>query len=98
MENNPELVEPGAKYFYSKILKNCNTVRIKYNNTLVNLSLLIGSIIISVYILSYRKRSRDYKFQKRSKLEQEKNEYILNKIAKFNKNKVDSRYKLVNNL
>ena len=53
--NNARLTDPGVKYFFNNILKNCHNIKQKYYNLYYNFSLLglfiliLGSILITRY-------------------------------------------------
>jgi hypothetical protein len=75
----PTLVEPGVKYFLHQSLKQCHIVREKYNNTIFNIGLFIGFLVILGLILLYKYKGKltPAEIQKKNK---EKQEYILSKV------------------
>jgi len=75
----PSLVEPGVKYFLHQSLKQCHIVREKFENTIFNIGLFFGFLIILGLILIYKYKGKltPIEMQKKNK---EKQEYILSKI------------------
>ena len=53
---SPALIEPGVKYFFGGVLKQCNRLREEYNNTVFNLCML-GLFLAIVGALLYYKRA-----------------------------------------
>jgi hypothetical protein len=42
----PSLTEPGVKYFLNETLKQCHIVKNKFHNTVINIGLLIGFLLV----------------------------------------------------
>ena len=47
----PVLTEPGVKYFLNQTLKQCHVVRNNFHNTVFNIGMFIGFLIILGLIL-----------------------------------------------
>ena len=92
----PKLIEPGVSYFFNNILKSCHKTKIKYNNLVINLSLLCVFLTIIYVILKYRNVYKTTNEEKTIK-ERTKKEYILNKLSLFNNNKLKERQELITN-
>ena len=92
----PKLIEPGVSYFFNNILKSCHKTKIKYNNLVINLSLLYVFLTIIYVILKYRNVYKTTNEEKTIK-ERTKKEYILNKLSLFNNNKLKERQELITN-
>jgi len=77
--DKPALTEPGVKYFLHQTLKQCHTVRDKFNNMVFNIGLFIAFLIILGLILLYKYKGKltPIELQRKNK---EKQEYILSKI------------------
>jgi len=54
----PSLVEPGVKYFLHQSLKQCHIVREKFENTIFNIGLLFGFLLILGLILIYKYKGK----------------------------------------
>ena len=75
----PSLTEPGVKYFLNETLKQCHIVKNKFHNTVINIGLLIGFLLVLGLILLYKYKGRltDVEKEKKNK---EKQQYILSKV------------------
>lgn len=93
----PMLTEPGIKYFLSETLKQCNINKNKYYNLLINSGLFILFIIILAIILIIKYKGRLTETEKHQK-NLEKQQYILEKIKKFNENKLRAQQELITGL
>jgi len=84
--DKPILTEPGVKYFLSQTLKQCHIIKNNFHNLLFNISLFVGFLLILGIFLFYKYKGRltpaeiEYK-------NQEKQQYILSKINKFQETK-----------
>lgn len=94
----PNLTEPGVSFFYSKILQQCHTTRVKYHNIILNISLLIGFFAVMYLVLSYKKKSKIERLEQKEELEKQKQNYILTKMNTFNNKKLKERQQLITNL
>ena len=54
----PTLIEPGVKYFLNHSLKQCHMIRDKFHNTIFNIGLFIGFLIILGLILLFKYKGR----------------------------------------
>jgi len=93
----PTLTEPGVKYFLNQTLKQCHIIREKFHNTIFNIGLFIGFIIILGVILLYKYKGRltPVEIEKKNK---EKQQYILSKIQKFQEAKRIAHQELITGL
>ena len=54
----PVLTEPGVKYFLNQTLKQCHVIRNNFHNTVFNIGMFIGFLIILGLILLYKYKGR----------------------------------------
>ena len=54
----PSLTEPGVKYFLNETLKQCHIVKNQFHNTVINVGLLIGFLLVLGLILLYKYKGR----------------------------------------
>ena len=95
--SKPLLIEPGVKYFLNETLKQCNEFKNKYNNILFNISLFIFFILILGIILLYKYKGKLTPMEK-EKLNRDKQQYILEKIKKFQEAKKQASQDLITGL
>jgi hypothetical protein len=93
----PILVEPGVKYFLNETLKQCHIIRNKFHNTIFNIGLLIGFLVVLGLILLYKYKGRLTKVELERK-NKEKQEYILSKIKIFQNAKKRAHQELITGL
>jgi uncharacterized membrane protein YciS (DUF1049 family) len=93
----PQLTEPGIKYFLNETLKQCHIYRSNYINTLINVGLFIGFLIILGAILLYKYKGRLTKVEKEKK-DKEKQQYILSKVKQFKEAKRTAHQELISGL
>jgi hypothetical protein len=93
----PLLVEPGVKYFLHQSLKQCHIVREKFENTIFNIGLFFGFLLILGLILIYKYKGKltPSEIQQKNK---EKQEYILSKIKIFQNAKRIAHQELITGL
>lgn len=93
----PSLTEPGVKYFLNETLKQCHIVKNKFHNTVINVGLLIGFLLVLGLILLYKYKGRltDVEKEKKNK---EKQQYILSKIKNFQEAKKAAHQELITGL
>ena len=95
--DKPILTEPGVKYFLSQTLKQCHIIKNNFHNLLFNISLFVGFLLILGIFLFYKYKGRltpaeiEYK-------NQEKQQYILSKINKFQETKRRANQELITGL
>jgi hypothetical protein len=94
---NPQLIEPGTKYFLNETLKQCHIYKSNYHNTLINIGLFIGFLIILASILFYKYKGRLTHVEKQNK-DNEKQQYILSKIKIFQEAKKTAHQELISGL
>ena len=94
---NPNLIEPGTRYFLDATLKQCRKFKEKYNYYLFNISALVFLIglLATIMIIMYKGKLTPLEKAQRSK---EKKEYILTKIKGLQDIKRQKRQELITNL
>tara|TARA_B110000003_G_scaffold275156_2_gene316973 strand:- start:87 stop:428 length:342 start_codon:yes stop_codon:yes gene_type:complete len=95
--SNPNLIEPGTRYFLGATLKQCRKFKEKYNFYFFNiiaLFFLIG-LLASIMIIMYKGKLTPLEKAQRSK---EQKEYILSKIKGLQDIKRQKRQELITNL
>ena len=80
---SPCLIEPGVKYFFGGVLKECNRLREEYHNTVFNLCMfgLFASILGA--LLYYKRRSK-LTPEEQAVIRRKNKEYILSKLRMVN--------------
>lgn len=96
-DTKPNLIEPGVKYFLNETLKQCHNFKTKYHNILFNVSLFIGFLLILGVILMIKYKGRLTPVEKERK-NKEKQQYILEKIKKFQDAKRIAHQELITGL
>ena len=93
----PMLTEPGVKYFLNQTLKQCHIIKEKFHNTIVNVGLLFGFILILgvIILCKYKGRLTPVEIEKKNK---EKQQYILSKIKNFQQAKRIAHQELITGL
>ena len=79
----PSLIEPGVKYYFNGVLKQCNAIREQYINTIFNISLFAILLLILGSILYFKYKGKLTPEEKEAKKRKEQ-EYILSKLSKVN--------------
>jgi hypothetical protein len=97
MDNKPNLIEPGTKYFLRNTLESCKKFRERHINFIFNLTLIIGFLIVLGIILYFRFKGNINPEEKRKKLRKEK-EYILTKLVQLSDYKKKKSQNLITNL
>ena len=95
--NKPKLIEPGVKYFFKGILKECNNYKQKNYNFIYNLSLFLLFFIILGIILFYRYKGNKTSEEKYIKNMKDK-QYIMSKLVYYNRVNLDNQQKIKNNM
>jgi hypothetical protein len=93
----PMLTEPGVKYFLNQTLKQCHIIKENFHNTIVNIGLLFGFLLILGVIILYKYKGRltPVEIQKKNK---EKEQYILSKIKNLQEAKKRAHNELITGL
>lgn len=95
--NKPKLIEPGVKYFFKGILKECHNYKQKNYNLVYNISLFILFFSILGIILFSR-----YKGNKTSQEKYQKNlkdkQYIMSKLVYYNRANLENQQRIQNNM
>lgn len=93
----PILTEPGVKYFLNQALKQSHIIREKFHNTIFNIGMLILFLIILGGILVYKYKGKLTAVEIAQK-NKEKQQYILEKIKKFQIAKQKAHQELITGL
>ena len=93
----PVLTEPGVKYFLNETLKQCHSIKMKYNNFLFNISLTVFFFVILGIFLIYKYKGKPTEEERQEK-EIEKQQYILSKIKNFQLDKLRTQQSLITGL
>ena len=95
--NKPKLIEPGVKYFFKGVLKQCHDYKEKNNNLFYNIFLFVLFFLVLGIILFYR-----YKGNKTSQERYEKNlkdkQYIMSKLVYYNRANLENQQRIQNNM
>lgn len=95
--NNPNLVEPGTKYFINQTLKQCRQKNINFYNTLFNVVLLVSFLGLAGGILYYKKATKPT-IQDKIDKEHAKRMYLINKLKIYNHKMLKQSQELITNL
>jgi hypothetical protein len=95
--NKPKLIEPGVKYFFKGILKECNNFKQQNNNLVYNIFLFIlffGILGIILYVRYKGNKSKEEVYVKNVKDKQ----YIMSKLVYYNRMNLENDRKIRNNM
>ena len=95
--NKPKLIEPGVKYFFKGILKECHNYKQKNYSLVYNISLFILFFSILGIILFYRYKGNKTKQEKYEKNLQDK-QYIMSKLVYYNRANLENQQRIQNNM
>lgn len=93
----PMLTEPGVKYFIGKTLQQCHIFKETYQNTILNIGLLVLFLITLGILLLYKYKGKPTPEEMEQK-ETVKKQYILSKIKNFQDAKIRSQQELITGL
>jgi len=93
----PTLTEPGVKYFLNHALKQSHIIREKFHNNIFNIGMLILFLIILGVILIYKYKGKLTHVEIAQK-NKEKQQYILERIKKFQIAKQKAHQELITGL
>ena len=79
----PSLIEPGVKYFFGGVLKECNRLREEYHNTVFNACMLGLFALVLGALLYYKRRSKPTP-EEQVVIRRKQQEYILSKLRMVN--------------
>ena len=79
----PSLIEPGVKYFFGGVLKECNRLREEYHNAVFNTCMFGVFMIVLAAILYYKYRSKPTP-EEQVEIQRKQQEYILSKLRMVN--------------
>lgn len=94
---NPRLIEPGTKYFLNASLNRCRELKNKYYNTVFNVSVFVALMCIIFIILYFKYKGRLSKHDMDVK-ENQKREYVMSKIKKYQDTRRQEQQQLITNL
>ena len=80
---SPSLIEPGVKYFFGGVLKECNRLREEYHNAVFN-ACMLGVFVLILGALLYYKRSSKPTPEQQLEIKKKQKEYILSKLRMVN--------------
>ena len=95
--SKPSLTEPGVKYFLNQTLKQCHVIKNNFHNTIFNIGLFIGFLIILGLILLYKYKGKLTPVEVEQK-NKEKQQYVLSKIKNFQEAKRKAHQELITGL
>ena len=79
----PSLIEPGVKYFFGGVLKECNRLREEYHNGVFNTCMFGAFVLIVGAMLYYKYRSKPTP-EEQVEIRRKQQEYILSKLRMVN--------------
>ena len=95
--SKPTLTEPGVKYFLNQSLKQAHIIREKFHNTIFNIGMFIFFLLILGGILVYKYKGKLTPTERTQK-DREKQQYILERIKKFQIAKQRAHQELITGL
>lgn len=95
--SKPTLTEPGVKYFLNQSLKQAHIIREKFHNTIFNIGMFIFFLLILGGILVYKYKGKLTPTERAQK-DREKQQYILERIKKFQIAKQRAHQELITGL
>ena len=95
--SKPSLIEPGTRYFLGQSLKVTHEYKLQFYNKMINIGLFIGFCVILGAILLYKYKGRLTPMEKEMK-NKEKQQYILQRIKKFQEAKKRAHQELITGL
>jgi len=93
----PMLTEPGVKFFLSESLKQCHKFKEKHQNTILNIGLFIGFLIVLGILLLYKFKGKLTPEEIEEK-EMDKKRYIMSRIKNYQDAKVKAQQELITGL
>jgi len=93
----PILTEPGVKYFLNNALKQSHIIRVKFYNTIFNIGMFILFLLVlgGILIYKYKGKLTPVEIAQKNK---EKQQYILERIKKFQIAKQRAHQELITGL
>ena len=95
--NKPKLIEPGVKYYFKEILKECNNYKQRNYNLVYNISLFILFFSILGIILFYKYKGNKTP-QERYQKNMEDKQYIMSKLVYYNRADLENKQRIQNNM
>ena len=97
MNENPQLTEPGMKYFLHETFKQCQLIRDQFYNKVFNIGMLCLFLFLlgGLLIYKYKGRLTPVEIAQQNK---EKHQYILEKIKNFQISKERAQQQLISGL
>jgi len=95
--SEPQLVEPGVKYFLKHSLKQCRNIKDKYITVFVNILLFLLFVGILAAILFYKYKGK-LTPQEKYMRENKKKQYIYTKLNQFKSQKKKTDKNMITDL
>ena len=93
----PKLVHTSTKFFFNKILKNCNSVKQHNYNLFYNIGMFI--VFASIFfIILYSKYKGNMSIEERYQKNTKDKQYIMSKLVYYNRQNLDNNQKIKNNM
>jgi hypothetical protein len=95
--DKPKLIEPGVKFFFKGVLKECHNYKQKNYNLIYNISLFVLFFLILGIILFYKYKGNKTPQENYQKTIQDK-QYIMSKLVYYNRVNLENKQKVQNNM
>ena len=95
--SKPILTEPGVRYFLNQSLKQAHIIKEKFYNTIFNIGMFIFFLLILGGILVYKYKGKLTPTEQAQK-NQEKQQYVMEKIKTFQIAKQRAHQELITGL
>jgi len=93
----PKLVHTSTKFFFNKILKNCNSVKQHNYNLFYNIGMFI--VFVSIFfVILYSKYKGNMTIEERYQKNTKDKQYIMSKLVYYNRQNLDNNQKIKNNM
>ena len=96
-QTKPTLTEPGVKYFLNHALKQSHIIRENFHNLVFNIGMFIFFLLIVGFVLVYKYKGKLTPVEVAQK-NQEKHQYILERIKNFKIAKQRAQQELITGL
>jgi hypothetical protein len=94
---NSHLVDSSSKYFFNNALHKCHIFKETYYNTLINTGLFVGFVFVVSIFLLYKYKGKKTAEEIRV-MEENKKQYILERIGNFKESKLREEQMLLTGL
>ena len=96
-ENKPKLIEPGVKYFFNGILRECHFLKEKNYTFFYNIFMLMLFIVVIGSILFFKFKGNKSNAEIYNKNLKDK-QYIISKLVYYNKMNIENQQRVQNNM